>query len=515
VGLKSLLKEKTASFKRFLLPFPEDTRQHTLVRKLWRGISYLFLFFVFYIFAVQYNFLYLFGKTPGISQLENPKVPVASELYTADGKQIGKYFRENRTPVEYHEISPLLIDALLATEDTRFYEHSGIDPEATFSILFYLLKGDNRGGSTVTQQLAKNLFKTREGTSKGLLGYIPYVNTFIYKTKEWITAVNLERAFTKEEIITLYLNTVDFGSNSFGIKTAAKTFFNTSPDSLNIQQAAVLVGLLKAPTYYSPKSNPRNSLSRRNIVLSLLQSKGKISKTEFDSLKNLDLDLRYNTENHYDGAGTYFRGIVNNFLLEWGRKNGYDVYEDGLKIYTTIDSRLQDYAEESVAEQLTILQRRFYKHWEGKDPWVDENDNVIPGFLEGLIEKTDYYRDLKKKFNNNKDSIDAELNKPKRMEVFTWQGEKDTTFSTMDSLRYYKHFLHAGFMTMDPFTGYIRSWVGGINFKYFQYDHVKQSKRQPGSTFKPFVYATAFENEWSPCDKLPDIPVTLAYEEKG
>ena len=514
-GTKVFLLEKLKRITLFLLPYPADSRQHDLNRKIWRGFFYFLAGIVFFFMGVKYNLFYLYGQMPSIAQLENPKMPVSSEIYTSDKVLIGKYFTENRTPVTYEEISPLLLKALIATEDIRFYEHSGIDPEALLSIAWYLVRGENRGGSTITQQLAKNLYKTRHGHSQGLLSNVPGLRTVIIKSKEWITAVNLERTFTKEEILTLYLNTVDFGSNSFGIKIASETFFNATPSTLNIQEAATLVGLLKAPTYYSPILNPKNAARRRNVVLSQMVKNRDLSKNEFDSLKKLPLELKLNQKNHYEGSGTYFRGVMNNYLNEWCENNGYDLYTDGLKIYTTIDSKMQEYAEKSVQEHMVKLQKRFYKHWEGKNPWVDENGKELPGFIESILYKTDYYKYLVKKYNNHQDSITKQINRKREMKVFTWEGEKDTVLTPLDSIAYYKHFLHAGFMSMDPHTGHIKAWVGGINYKYFKYDHVKQSKRQPGSTFKPFVYAAAFEEGYSPCDKLPDRPITVVYEENG
>ncbi|WP_255474152.1 penicillin-binding protein 1A [Pontibacter qinzhouensis] len=474
---------------------------------------------VFYLFSVEHNLFYLFGSSPSLDRLENPRSDQASELYTADGQLIGKYFRENRSPVSYDQVSPVLVKALIATEDVRFYQHSGIDPSAIASILYgTLLGGDSRGGSTISQQLAKNLYKTRADDSKGALGHIPGANILISKTKEWITAIKLEQRYTKEEILAMYLNTVDFGSNSFGIKVASKTFFNTSPDSLKPEQAAVLVGLLKAPTSYSPRFNPANSKRRRNTVLAQMAKYNFLSKAEADSLSTLPLTLQYKVENHYDGPATYFRGAVADYLKEWCTQNGYDLYRDGLKVYTTIDSRMQQHAENAIEKQMRVLQRRFDSHWKDKNPWVDEKNREIPGFIESTIKRTAYYKRLKEKHGNDTEAINRELNTPRDMMVFTWdnpQLEKKVTMSPLDSLRYYKRFLHGGMMTMDPFSGEIKAWVGGINFKYFKYDHVKQARRQPGSTFKPFVYVAAIDNGYSPCDKIVDKRITINYVENG
>ena len=429
---------------------------------------------------------------------------------------IGKYFRENRSPVKYEKLSPMLVKALVATEDIRFYEHSGIDPEAMGGVAYALFRRENRGGgSTITQQLAKNLYKTRTDDSHGVLGHVPGLNTFISKTKEWLTAVQLEKNYTKEEILTMYLNTVDFGSNSFGIKVAAKTFFSSSPDSLKVEESAVLVGLLKAPTTYSPRFSPENALSRRNTVLAQMAKYNFISPAEYDSLSQLPIVLKYKVENHYDGPATYFRGAVSEYMRKWCEENGYDLYRDGLRIYTTIDSRMQAHAEQAVEKHMRSLQGRFYQHWKGRNPWVDDKEKEIPGFIEATAQRTDYYRKLKEKYGDDEATITKLMNTPRKMRVFSWKGEKDTTLSPMDSLRYYKHMLHAGLMTMDPFSGHIKAWVGGINFKYFKYDHVKQARRQPGSTFKPFVYLAALDNGYAPCDRMIDRRITIKYKENG
>ncbi|WP_347157866.1 penicillin-binding protein 1A [Pontibacter chitinilyticus] len=490
----------------------------SVIRTVWRIFILGFALVVIYLLSVEYNLLYLFGTSPSLDKLENPRTDQASELYTSDGKLIGKYFEENRSPVSFKKMSPKLINALIATEDVRFYEHSGIDPAAIVSAAYGSLHGDARGASTITQQLAKNLYKTRTDDSKGVLGHIPVLNIIISKTKEWLTAIKLEQRYTKEEILAMYLNTVDFGSNSFGIKVAAKTFFHVSPDSLKTEQAAVLVGLLKAPTYYSPRYNPRNATRRRNTVLDQMAKYAYITQAQADSLQQLPLGLDYSVETHYEGPATYFRGAVAEYLNEWCKQNGYDLYRDGLKIYTTIDSRMQAYAEEAMEKQMRALQHRFDNHWKGKNPWVDEHNKEIPGFIDETIKRTAYYHRLKKEYGNDTLAISRALHTPHEMKVFTWDNdslEKTVRMSPLDSLAYYKHFLHGGMMTMDPFTGHIKAWVGGINFKYFKYDHVKQARRQPGSTFKPFVYVAAIDNGYSPCDKIVDKRITINYMEKG
>ncbi|MFN0047994.1 MAG: penicillin-binding protein 1A [Cytophagales bacterium] len=472
----------------------------------------MILFIGGYICAVNYNFFGLFGSMPSLEILENPKSEVASELISSDGVMIGKYFIENRSPVEYEQISPNLIKALLATEDIRFEEHSGIDMKGIFAIAFYLIKGDNRGSSTLSQQLAKNLFSTRSEKYEGILSANGLMRKVIIKTKEWITAIKIERAYTKKEIITMYLNTVDFGSNAFGIKVAAQTFFGTTTDSLSITQSAVLVGVLKAPSLYSPIYNPVRSLLRRNTVLEQMEKYKYITNEEKNTLRESPLNLKYNVENHNQGIATYFRTVVNNYLLNWCKEHHYSLYSDGLKIYTTLDSRLQMYAEKAVENHMKYIQSQFYLHWAGKNPWVDETAKEIPNFIENATKRTDTYRYLKEKFNANIDSVNYYMNLKKKMKVFAWSGERDTIFSSVDSITYYKKFLNTGLLSVEPETGHIKAWVGGINHKFFKFDHVKQSKRQPGSTFKPFIYAAAMDNGYSPCYKVKDEPVSF-YDE--
>jgi penicillin-binding protein 1A len=491
------------------------TRHSLLYSKL---ITTFWLFFVgglvafiLYVYAVSANFLNLFGELPNLRTLENPKSELASELYSSDNEILGKYFRENRSPVDYDDLPQNLINALVATEDIRFEEHAGIDAEATGRVVFSVLTGQSKGGgSTLTQQVAKNLFNTRsDELNNGLLNDVPGLRILIHKTKEWIMAIKLERSYTKKEIMTMYLNTVDFGSNAFGIKVAAKTFFGKTPKQLELTESAVLVGLLKAPSYYSPKFNPDNAKRRRNVVLSQMVKYDYLTEEEYDKLKEKDISLNYKVENQNVGLAPYFRTEASKFLLQWCRERGYDLYSDGLKIYTTIDSRMQKYAEAAVDDHMKAQQKLFFEHWKGRNPWVDRDNKEIKNFPEVAIKRSDRYRNLKARFGDNEDSIKFYLNKKIPMKIFTWNGEEERIMSPMDSLKYYKHFLQVGFMAMEPQTGHIKAWVGGINYKHFKYDHVKQGARQPGSTFKPFLYTAAIENGYYPCYEVIDTQVCI------
>ncbi len=485
-------------------------------RKLGNILFTFFWVFLLYLFLVDINFLWLFGKSPTLHSISHPNQSVASEIISSDGKVIGKYFRENRMPISFEEISPKLLETLITTEDERFYKHFGIDIQGVFAAVKDMTQGNARGASTITQQLVKNMYKTRNQYSTGLFGLIPGVKLIIMKTKEWTTAVKIEIFYSKEEILTMYLNTVDFGSNSFGIRTAAKTFYKTKPIDLNYEQSATLVGLLKATTTYSPISNPKRSKERRDMILQNLVSHRIITQQQCDSLIQIPIRLQYSVEQSYDGDALHFRSYLDKYLQDWEEETGIDIYSDGLKIYVTVDSRLQKYAEDAVHKQMKTLQSRFFEHWRGQNPWQDENHEDIPNFVENIAKKTKAYESLKTKFNNNKDSIDKYLNLPHRTKVFDYElGIKDTTFSVMDSIRYMNHFLHASFVAMEPNTGNVKAWVGDIDFNFWKYDKVAQSKRQPGSTFKLFVYTAAIMNGIAPCDTRVDKPVSWDIVENG
>jgi len=472
-------------------------------------------FIVLFFCALELNFLWLFGTSPTIKDIKTPNLQLVSEVYSADGKLLGRYYRENRIPVDYKEIAPSVIDALVATEDVRFYDHSGIDLRSLVSSTISTASGDKRGASTITQQLAKNLYSTRRNKSQGLIKYVPVLRTAIYKLKEWISALKLETYHSKEEIITLYLNTVPFGNNAYGIKIASKRYFSKDPSKLKVEEAAMLVGMLKATSTYNPLKNPEKCLERRNVVLSQMLKYEFLGEKEFKKYSNRPLTLKVSELQEGVEGDSYIRGAVDRYLKEWCEENDYDLYEDGLKIYTTIDSKLQQYAEEAVESQMKTLQRRFQNVWGDENPWRDKDGNEIIDFPQKAAQRLPYYDFLKNKYNNNQDSINHYLNKPKKMKVFSWEGDKEVEYSTMDSIKYYAKFLNTGMMTLDPFNGHIKVWVGGINHQYFKYDHVDQAKRQAGSTFKPFAYLTALEQGMNPCDKYIDKPVKIVYQENG
>lgn len=469
------------------------------------GIASCIVAFFLYLGAVDINLLWLFGKSPGFIAIKDAVTSEASEIYSDDGVLIGKYFNENRTPVKFEDVNPVFWKALIATEDERFYSHHGIDYRGLVSaVKDAVVHHDARGASTITQQLAKNMFRMRTNYSTGLLGMIPGVRMLIVKSKEWIIATKLEMTHDKNEILTMYANTVDFGSNAFGIKTAAKTYFNCSPKDLTVEQAAVLVGMLKATTYYNPLTNPENSLRRRNVVLSNMVRHGDMTRADYDSISKIDIKLNYSVESNYDGTALYFREAVADELRTWCRDNDYDLYTSGLKIYTTIDSRMQKYAEEAAIKQMKQVQRNFNNHWGNQDPWQDENHNVIPGFIEGIAKRQPVYKYLLSRFPNNPDSIEYYLNRPHKVKLFDYEhGTIEKEMSTMDSIRYMVHFMHCSFVAMEPQTGAVKAWVGDIDFKSWKYDKVT-AMRQPGSTFKLFVYTEAMNQGLTPCDKRRD-----------
>ena len=420
-----------------------------------------------YLGAVDINFLWLFGKSPGyFSGIRDAQTSQASEIYSSDGVMIGKFFNENRTPVKYEDVAPTFWRALIDTEDERFYSHMGIDPIGLFGAMKdAILRHDGRGASTITQQLAKNMFRVRSQYSTGLLGKIPGLRILIVKSKEWIIATKLETIYSKQEIITMYANTVDFGSNAFGIKTAAKTYFNTTPRDLTTEQAATLVGMLKATTYYNPLSHPDNSIRRRNQVLRNMVTHNDLTQQQCDSLMQLPIKLDYKVENNYDGKALYFRQAVADYLKNWCRENRYDLYSTGLKLYATLDTRRQKYAEQAAIKQMRQVQQNFKNHWGNNDPWIDESGRVIPGFIEDIAKKQPFYKHLAEKYHDNQDSINHYLNKPHKVKLFDYEkGTIETEMSSLDSIRYMVRFMHCAMIAMEPQTGHVKAWVGDIDF---------------------------------------------------
>jgi len=470
-----------------------------------------------YIWAVSSNANNWFGELPSYSQLENPEQNLTSTLYTSDGVQLGSgYFRDNRNPVTYDELGDNLTNALLAAEDIRFEEHSGIDLESMFRVAYGVLTFNRKGGgSTISQQLAKQLFSTRvvsERDKGGLEGKSRVLDELIYKTKEWILSVRLEKSYTKPEIMAMYYNTVEFGNNAYGIKSAAKTYFNKLPSELTVPEASVLAGMQKGVTTYRPDNNPENSKRRRNIVMSQMVKYGFLDQTVYDTLKPKDIELTLKQQDQNAGLAQYFRGVAGGDLRRLVSNLGYDLYADGLKIYTTIDSRMQAYAEQATDSAMRQLQHRFdtLLSVEDRSLWIDAKGRDIENFMEeNVIPRTKAYRNLVKEYGKKSDSVDYYMNLKKKLSVFSWHGDIDTLMSSVDSIRYYKQFLQSGFMATNPKTGAIKAWVGGINYTHFQYDHVRLGKRQPGSLFKPFVYATAVEQGYSPCYTFKDEAISI------
>ena len=471
-------------------------------KTFWKFVLGFILFIALIIIATGFG---LFGELPSFRDLENPKSNQASVIYTIDKEELGNYFVQNRSNIKYQDISANVINALIATEDVRFKDHSGIDFKRTFTIIFYNLIGKKQGASTITQQLALNLFSD-EVRAKSIIKRIPQ------KLKELIVAIKLERNYTKEEIITMYLNTVEFGNNSYGIKAAARTYFNTTPDKLTAPQAATLVGILKGVTLYSPTRNPDRSLARRNLILNKMESEGFIEEADYIKYKTTDLNLNFRATSHNDGMATYFRTILKQDIQKTFQESSiskpdgtpYDLDRDGLRIYTTINSKMQRYAEQAQREYMKDLQRQFNRHWKGMNAFKGNENLIIQG-----MRRADRYISLKGEGYTEED-IKKSFNTPIKMEIFSWKGNIDTTMTPMDSIKYYKMFLRNSMMAMDPSNGEVRAWVGGIDFEHFKYDQVKMGTRQVGSTAKPFTYAVGIENGGlSPCYKVNNVPFTV------
>lgn len=437
-----------------------------------------------------------FGDMPEVEDLENPKNALSSEIIGDDGNLLGTFYLENRINTQHKDIAPCVFNALEATEDVRFRKHSGVDIRGTIRAVAAL--GADGGASTITQQLSENLFYRFKKPSNKLL-------MILQKFKEWVISVRLERRYTKDEIITMYLNTVPFSGISFGIEAASKEFFNKKPIDLKIEEAAVLIGMLKANHRYNPKFNPDKSLSRRNTVLEQMNKYGFLTDDSTTLLKSKPIVLNYRSA-EMDGLAPYFKFYLGEYLKPWCKEHGVDLYRSGLKIYTSINPKLQQFAENAVKSHMPKLQNQFYKSWGKEKPWrYVTNYGVIPGFIENALKRTERWKGLEEQLGDDSAKILAELKKPIRMTVFSWQGDKDTVMSVYDSMAYIKKILHAGFIAVEPETGHVKAWVGGVNHKYFKYDHVnRNARRQVGSTFKPIVYATAIDiNQVTPCTEYP------------
>ena len=460
----------------------------------------IFLFFILASWGV-------FGSMPSFEDLENPDSNLATEVISTDGVTIGKFYNENRTPIKYADLPKHLVDALIATEDERFYEHSGIDGRGTMRAALSL--GTSGGASTLTQQLAKLLFHG-EGSR-----FLPL--RIVQKAKEWIIAIRLERQYTKNEIIAMYLNKADFVNTAVGIRSAAKVYFGKEPRDLTIEEGAMLVGMLKNPSLFNPIKREEKVKARRNTVLGQMVKNGFLEESAKASLEQKPIVLHFQPESHKEGIATYFREYLRDFMRKWSKDNKksdgseYDIYKDGLKIYVTIDSRMQTYAEEAVTQHLTNLQKEFVIDQKGNKnaPFIKLSDAETQKLMMQAMKTSDRWKQMAAQDKSESDIIKS-FGVKTSMKVFTWKGERDTVMTPTDSIRYYKSFLQSGVMAMEPQTGHVKAWVGGINYKYFQYDHVGQGARQVGSTFKPFVYATAIEQlNMSPCDSIIDSPFTI------
>ncbi|MDB5006454.1 MAG: peptidase [Mucilaginibacter sp.] len=480
---------------------PQDIRRYNWY--IWRAVIGFLSFFILLLVVTYFG---LFGSLPLFRDLENPKSNQATEVLSSDKTVLGTYYIENRSSVNYSQLSPNVINALIATEDSRFYQHSGIDFQRILTIPFLnLIK--KQGGSTITQQLAENLFS-------GERAHNPFVR-FTQKLKEWIIAVQLERRYTKQEILTMYLNKVDFGAyNTFGIKSAARTYFNTTPDRLTPDQAALLIGMVKGPGLYSPIRHPDRALNRRNLILGLMAKQGFISDGQLQELKQKPLALDFNPIGHNDGPAPYFRAVLKQQIQKIFKDQNivqsdgtpYDLDRDGLKIYTTLDATMQQYAEEAQREYMPTLQAEFNEQWKGVSRW--KNIKNFKLLLDQGMFRSDRYKELQLQGKTDEE-IRQNFNTPDSIELFTWKGYVDTVMKPIDSIVYTKMMLRNAMMSMDPTTGYIKACVGGINFEHFKYDQVKMGTRQVGSTAKPFTYAVAIENGFSPCMEVDNVPVTI------
>ena len=479
-----------------------NSKRH--IKTFWKLFS-LGLFLIFFIFLLAS--WGIFGDLPDETSLENPEKNLATLIISSDGVTLGKFYKENRTPVQFEELPEHLINALIATEDVRFYNHSGIDARGTVRAFAFL--GNRGGASTITQQLAKLFFTERVSRGKFQRGF--------QKIKEWIIATRLERSYTKEEIITMYFNEYDFVNEAIGIESASNIYFDKPPSELTVVESAILVGMFKNASLYNPRRNPVGVKNRRNVVLSQMAKYEFISEELKDSLQATDLDIKFTPQGHDKGIATYFREYTRKFMHNWiienPRADGseYNIYRDGLKIFTTIDSKMQYYAEDAVSKHMTRLQKEFENQNKRNRtaPFRDVTEEEIASILNASMRRSDRWREMKKQ-GKSEEEIISSFSEKRQMRIFSWSGDIDTLMTPMDSIRYHKSFLQASLMSMTPQTGDVKAWVGGINYKHYKYDMVKKGKRQIGSTFKPFVYATVIDQmHMSPCDTLPNTPYCI------
>lgn len=476
----------------------EDIRKYNF--RIWKLLIGGMVLFAMFIMAIGFG---LFGTLPSFRDIEHPKSNQASEIMADDKRVLGTYFIQNRSNVSYAQISPNVINALIATEDVRFKEHSGIDFKRTFTIFLYAIIGKKQGGSTITQQLALNLF-SEEGRQKN------FSKRILQKFQEWIIAVKLERNYTKEEILVMYLNTVDFGNQAYGIKSAARVYFDTTPSELTVPQAATLIGILKGTGRYSPTRNPDRSLARRNTIMGLMVKADLLTQQQMDADKDKPLGLKFSAATVNDGIAPYFRAVLKSDIKKIFQErsilnNGvpYDLDRDGLKIYTSLNYEMQEYAEEAQKEYMKILQASFLKSWKGKDPFKGKELQIEQG-----MKRSDRYRALQMEGKSEAEIL-TDFNTPTHLSIFSWRGNIDTLMKPIDSVKYNKMLLRNAMMAMDPQTGYVKAWVGGINYEHFKYDQVKMGTRQVGSTAKPFTYTVALQSGYSPCYSVLNEPVTI------
>lgn len=476
----------------------------------------LFVTLILTIVAININFLWLFGKSPSLSEIMEPRPYNASYIYSADGKLIGKFYKENRTPVKYDEVNPMFFTLLIDTEDERFYKHWGIDFKGMAAAAKdFIVHRNARGASTITQQLVKNMFKMRSKEyNKGLLCRIPGIGMIVTKAKEWILASEIEIFYNKNRILEMYANTVDFGNQAYGIKTAAKVYFNTTPDKLTTEQCAMLVGVLKGTSLYNPLNHPKRCLERRNVVLKNAYDHNHLTRKEYEKLTKLNLGVKYTPETDFNVECPYFRAAIVEEMKQWCQQNDIDFYRDGLEIHTSIDTRMQSCAEKAVKEQMKIVQQNFDREWGNNPCWTNEKGQIISDFVARKAESTPVYKALMAKYNENYDSVNYHMNLKHRVKLFDYNGGHYADMSSMDSIAYMLHKMHCGFIAMDPHTGEVKAWVGDVDFDTWQYDNVR-AQHQPGSTFKAFVYSAAMKIGIKPCDMYRDSPLNAQLYAKN